>query len=181
MLLGAFFLLQGFDDGRQFGNLGQQLVNPPCKSDYQVVGVLQLVQQRRYDFVLCHSTKVLNLSDNQACFGDYFIDYFTVYQTVRSALNFNLKSLAVSRRPERNSLHDQRKRLPGHSVAPSGLVELGYLEGAFLKAFLVKDKTVGVPAKQLDALMVLAIKDEDAARKGGGTSSSLSARVCTAR
>lgn len=158
--------LQGFDDGRQFGGLGQQLVNPPCKSVYLVVGILQLVHQRCYDFVLCHSTKVLNLSDNQVCFGDYFTDYFTVYQTVRFALNFNPESLAVSRRPDRNTLHDQRKRLPGHPVAPSGLVELGYLEGALLKAFLVKDKAVGVPAKQLDALMVLAIKDENAARKG---------------
>ena len=66
LLLCAFLLLQGFDDGGKFGNLGQQLVYPPCKSCYLIVGVLQLVQQRCYDFVLCHSTKVLNLSDNQA-------------------------------------------------------------------------------------------------------------------
>jgi hypothetical protein len=80
-------------------------------------------------------------------------------KTVRCILNFNLKSLAVSRRPERNALHDQRKRLPGHPVAPSGLVELGYLEGAFLKALLIKNESIGVPTKQLDALMILAIKD----------------------
>ena len=156
----GFLFLQGFDDGGKFGNLGQQLVYPPCKSSHLVIGVLQLVQQRCYKFVLCHSTKILNLSDNQACFDNYFAGYFTVYQTVTFDPNFNLKPLAVSRRPERNTLHDHRKRLPGHPEAPSDLVELGYLEGAFLKTFLVKDKAVGVPAKQFDALMVLAIKDD---------------------
>lgn len=59
--------------------------------------------------------------------------------------------------------HDERERLPREFMVAGGRVDAGHLERAPLKALLVQQEPVRVPAKQLHALAVLGKEHEHVA------------------
>ena len=72
----------------------------------------------------------------------------------------NIQPFAISYRPQRYSAHYGGQGLVGHYASLLAGVEIGYLECASFKPFLIQGETVRIPTQELYLLPVLAEEDE---------------------